>query len=101
MSQRYYSSTGGSSSDTNPIDAHYSKLNTDITVIPKDGEGFKTIQEYVNNTHGETHSSYTLEVEQAFKVNRKVRENSSRCDELCLTFTTFTHINYMHTVVTR
>jgi len=64
-------SDGGAPSDADPIDAHYAKLNTDISVIPKDSEGFKTIQEYVQNTHGETHSSYTLDIEQVFKVNRK------------------------------
>ena len=64
-------SDGSTSADTDPIDAHYAKLKTDISVIPKDSEGFKTIQEYVQNTHGETHSSYTLEIDQVFKINRK------------------------------
>ena len=63
---------GTTSSDTDPIDAHYAKLKTDISVIPKDSEGFKTIQEYAQNTHGETHSSYTLEIDQVFKISRKV-----------------------------
>lgn len=58
-------------SDVDPIDSHYAKLNTDISLVPKDSEGFKTIQKYVENTHGETHSSYTLEIEDVFKVSRK------------------------------
>ncbi|XP_072940740.1 poly [ADP-ribose] polymerase [Epargyreus clarus] len=56
---------------TSPIEAHYRKLKAEIAPLPKDSEEFKLIQEYVKTTHAETHSHYTLEVEEAFKVVRE------------------------------
>lgn len=45
-----------------PLDAHYAKLNADIQVLERDTEEFKNIEAYVKNTHGETHTQYTLEI---------------------------------------
>ncbi|CAI8024368.1 Poly [ADP-ribose] polymerase 1 [Geodia barretti] len=53
-----------------PIDTNYTKLKTDLQVLPKDGEEFVVIQEYVANTHAATHSSYTLEVLEVFSTAR-------------------------------
>ena len=53
-----------------PIDTNYTKLKTDLQVLPKDGEEFLMIQEYVANTHGATHSSYSLEVLEVFSTSR-------------------------------
>ena len=54
-----------------PIDAHYAKLKTDISVLGRDTEEWKVLEEYVRNTHAATHSTYTLEIEEIFKVSRK------------------------------
>ena len=72
-----------------PIDANYEKLNTDIKVkywyiiynsvsitslslqvLIKDSEEFKMLEEYVTNTHAPTHSSYSLELMDVFKIER-------------------------------
>ena len=53
-----------------PIDTNYSKLKTDVEVLPKDREEFAMIQEYVANTHAATHSSYSLEVLEVFCTSR-------------------------------
>lgn len=41
-----------------------------VQVLAKEGEEFLMIQEYVANTHGATHSSYSLEVLEVFTVAR-------------------------------
>ena len=41
-----------------------------MQVLTKDSEEFLLIQEYVANTHGTTHSSYSLEVLEVFRVAR-------------------------------
>lgn len=57
--------------DKDPIDAHYEKLNTDIEVLDEASEEFALIKKYVSNTHAATHSQYTLDIEDIFKVSRK------------------------------
>ena len=41
-----------------------------LQVLAQDGEEFKMLVEYVSNTHGATHSSYSLEVLDIFRVSR-------------------------------
>lgn len=50
--------------DVHYIDAYYARLRTDIQVLDKTSEEFKTIELYVTNTHAETHKSYDLEIVQ-------------------------------------
>lgn len=45
-----------------PIDSHYMKLNTDISVIDKNSKDFNLLQQYVKNTHAATHTRYDLEI---------------------------------------
>ncbi|KAK4317648.1 hypothetical protein Pmani_011270 [Petrolisthes manimaculis] len=54
-----------------PIDKHYRKLKTDIKVMEKDCDEFKMIKDYVKNTHASTHSHYTLDISQVYKVERQ------------------------------
>ena len=54
-----------------PIDAHYEKLKTDIQVLDPTTEEFKKLERYVKNTHASTHSMYSLEIEDVFKIQRK------------------------------
>lgn len=56
--------------DTNPLDAHYGQLKTDLDPLDHDTDEFKIIQQYVQNTHGSTHA-FKLEIEDVFKVKRK------------------------------
>jgi poly [ADP-ribose] polymerase len=48
--------------DVHPLDAHYAKLNTQIEVLDKQTDEFKLLQQYVKNTHAETHTQYDLEI---------------------------------------
>ena len=54
-----------------PIDAHYAKLKTEINVLGRETEEWRVLEEYVKNTHAATHSTYTLEIEEIFKISRK------------------------------
>ena len=45
-----------------PIDVHYESLAANIEVLDKETEEFKLIENYVENTHAKTHSSYKLEI---------------------------------------
>lgn len=50
--------------ESSPISAHYMKLKADIAPLPTESPEFDMIQEYLNNTHAATHTSYTLKIEQ-------------------------------------
>jgi poly [ADP-ribose] polymerase len=63
---------GEKEKDVDPIDAHYKKLKTEVEVLDTATEEFKVIEEYVRNTHAATHTQFSLEIEQVFKVARKV-----------------------------
>jgi len=54
-----------------PIDKHYAKLKTEMEVLKRDTEEWTILEEYVKNTHAATHTMYTLEIEQIFKISRK------------------------------
>ena len=54
--------TKGAGEGVHPLDAHYAKLNADIQVLERDTDEFKLIESYVKNTHGETHTQYTLDI---------------------------------------
>ncbi|KAK6618637.1 hypothetical protein RUM43_013028 [Polyplax serrata] len=53
------------------IDDCYSKLNTKIIDLDPKSDEYKTIELYVKNTHAKTHSNYTLDIENVFKIERK------------------------------
>merc|ERR1711994_754200 len=46
-------------------------MGTEIEVLEKSTEEFKVIEEYVKNTHASTHTQYSLEIAEGFKVARK------------------------------
>lgn len=58
----------------NPLDAHYEQLKTDIVPLKKDSKEYELLLKYVKNTHAPTHTNYSLEVEEIFKVVRKGEE---------------------------
>ena len=59
------SSSGGGEDD--PIDAHYKSLNTKIEPLDPKAEEFDLIKQYTKNTHGKTHSSYDLHVDEVMR----------------------------------
>ncbi|KZC08363.1 PREDICTED: poly [ADP-ribose] polymerase [Dufourea novaeangliae] len=65
-------------SSKNPLDAHYKQLNTDIKVLDKESEEYKNIEQYVKNTHAETHKQYDLEIEDVFVVKRQGEDSRYR-----------------------
>ncbi|KAI1897248.1 hypothetical protein AGOR_G00081350 [Albula goreensis] len=62
---------GAEDNKKDPIDLNYEKLKTKIEVVDKATEEAQIILQYVKNTHAATHNTYTLEVEEIFKVNRE------------------------------
>jgi poly [ADP-ribose] polymerase len=61
----------GSGSEDSLIDANYGKLKCDITPIDRKSETFKIVQEYIDNTHGTTHRTFGLEIEDLFELDRE------------------------------
>lgn len=59
---------------TNPLDARYAQLNTELEVLDQTSDEFKRLQEYVTKTHGQTHTSYNLKIMEVFKVKRAGEE---------------------------
>lgn len=55
----------------NPLDAHYEQLKTDIFPLEKSSDEYELLCKYVKNTHAPTHTNYSLQVEEIFKVVRK------------------------------
>ncbi|OMJ74000.1 hypothetical protein SteCoe_23903 [Stentor coeruleus] len=53
-----------------PVDSHYEKLNCKITPLEKKDPIYDMLVQYVKNTHGDTHSYYTLTVEDIFKIEK-------------------------------
>ncbi|RXG61049.1 Poly [ADP-ribose] polymerase 1 [Armadillidium vulgare] len=57
-----------------PIDEAYKKLKTNIEVLEKSSDEFDLINRYLKNTHAATHTHYSLELEEVFKVKRQGEE---------------------------
>ncbi|KAI1320701.1 Poly [ADP-ribose] polymerase 2 [Mortierella claussenii] len=56
----------------NPLDQQFASLKLDKLVpMDKESERFKLIQQYVKNSHGATHSSYNLEIDEVFDLARQ------------------------------
>lgn len=53
-----------------PLDGHYKQLNTELKPLGRDSEEFKLLQNYVTNTHADTHANFELEIEDIFNVER-------------------------------
>jgi len=56
----------------NPVDQHYLSLDCELAPLSKDSEEFAIIQKYLKNTHGHTHTQYTMEIEDVFVVNKYI-----------------------------
>lgn len=54
-----------------PIDAHYKKLKTNLTLVDRSSADFKRVSDYIQNTHGHTHTTYVLELVDLWEVERE------------------------------
>lgn len=52
-------------------DAFYHNLNCKLEPVEHDSDLFKTLEQYLQNTHGDTHNHYSLEVVDIFEVDRQ------------------------------
>lgn len=59
-----------SSDQDDPLYARYKQLRCDITPLEADSEEYSMIKTYLMNTHGKTHSGYTVDIVQIFKMSR-------------------------------
>jgi poly [ADP-ribose] polymerase len=72
---------GKAGAEADPVDSAYAKLNSKIELVEEGCAEFNAIKEYVANTHGATHTQYTLELTHLFRVERegeKARFRSGR-----------------------
>uniref|UniRef100_A0A3Q3ILG7 Poly [ADP-ribose] polymerase n=1 Tax=Monopterus albus TaxID=43700 RepID=A0A3Q3ILG7_MONAL len=62
---------GAQDNENDPIDINYETLKTKIEVVDKTTNEAQIIMQYVKNTHAATHNTYTLEVQEIFKIVRE------------------------------
>ncbi|KAL6626219.1 hypothetical protein ACP70R_029945 [Stipagrostis hirtigluma subsp. patula] len=58
------------SDQDDPLYARYKQLHCDFTPLEVASEEYSMIKTYLLNTHGKTHSGYTVDIVQIFKVSR-------------------------------
>jgi len=63
--------TSGSAVPENPIDSAYKRIKCHMEPLDKGSDIYKIILQYVQNTHGKTHTAYTLEVEDVLEIKRE------------------------------
>ncbi|XP_028781929.1 poly [ADP-ribose] polymerase 2-like [Neltuma alba] len=54
-----------------PLYAYYQRLHCELMPVEVDSEEFSMIAKYMRNTHAETHSNYTVDIVQIFRVSRE------------------------------
>ncbi|XP_052161985.1 LOW QUALITY PROTEIN: poly [ADP-ribose] polymerase 2-B-like [Oryza glaberrima] len=59
-----------SSDQDDPLYARYKQFCCDFTPLEVDSEEYSMIKTYLTNTHGKTHTGYTVDIVQIFKVSR-------------------------------
>eukprot|EP00906_Rhabdomonas_costata_P030165 RCo042596 len=69
------SAASSSPAQEHPIDTNYKKLKCELVPVPRDAEEFKLVSDYVANTHGHTHTMYTLELQDLFRLDREGEED--------------------------
>ena len=53
-----------------PLDFQYAQLMTQLAPLDRKSEEFEIIERYLQNTHGDTHTDYRLEIQEVFHVDR-------------------------------
>ena len=56
----------------NMIDHHYDSLKCAISSVDKNSELFSNLNDYVQKTHGKTHTAYTLDVQEVSLIKRRM-----------------------------
>ncbi|KAF9669320.1 hypothetical protein SADUNF_Sadunf14G0095300 [Salix dunnii] len=54
-----------------PLYSHYNRLHCELTPVEVDSKEFAMIAMYLQNTHATTHSQYTVDIAQIFKISRE------------------------------
>ncbi|KAI4349674.1 hypothetical protein L6164_010234 [Bauhinia variegata] len=54
-----------------PLFAHYQRLHCELIPVEVDSLEFSMVAKYMRNTHAKTHSNYTVDIVQLFKVSRE------------------------------
>lgn len=54
-----------------PLYSQYERLHCELTPVDVNSEEFVMVQKYMRNTHGKTHSGYTVDIVQIFRVSRE------------------------------
>ncbi|KAL4202726.1 hypothetical protein AMTRI_Chr02g265080 [Amborella trichopoda] len=54
-----------------PLYSHYGRLHCELVPLEADSQEFSLIEQYMRNTHAETHSYYTVDIVRVFKVSRE------------------------------
>ncbi|XP_038976039.1 poly [ADP-ribose] polymerase 2-like isoform X2 [Phoenix dactylifera] len=54
-----------------PLYSRYQLLHCELMPVEVDSQEFSMIKKYMLNTHAQTHSYYTVDIEQIFKVSRQ------------------------------
>ncbi|KAK0404704.1 hypothetical protein QR680_017585 [Steinernema hermaphroditum] len=57
-------------SKINPIDRHYESMKCDLTPLESSNSEYKIVDQYLQNTHAPTHSSYKMKLRNVFAVNK-------------------------------
>ncbi|KAG0033677.1 hypothetical protein BGZ81_007675 [Podila clonocystis] len=61
--------------EVNPLDSQFASLKLNkLEPMDKNSERFKLIEQYTKNTHGATHSSYDLVIDEVFDLDRQGEE---------------------------
>lgn len=61
----------GAGMEEDPLYAQYERLHCGLVPVEADSEEFSMIEKYLQNTHAKTHSSYTVDIVQIFRVSRE------------------------------
>lgn len=62
----------------NPLDVKYRALKSEIEPLSSTSAEWGLINSYIQNSHGPTHTAYTLSVDTIFKINRNGEEDAFR-----------------------
>ncbi|KAL6957899.1 Poly [ADP-ribose] polymerase 2 [Sarracenia purpurea var. burkii] len=54
-----------------PLCSHYQRLHCELMPLEVDSKEFSMIATYMKNTHAKTHSNYTVDIVQIFRVSRE------------------------------
>ncbi|XP_042478421.1 poly [ADP-ribose] polymerase 2 [Macadamia integrifolia] len=57
-----------------PLYSNYQRLHCELTSLEVDSEEFSVIEKYMQNTHAKTHSNYTVDIVQIFRISREGEE---------------------------